>query len=264
MKKKISCRVLSQKMIAKNIYDLKVESELAKDAVPGQFAGIYTGDGSMLLPRPISICGADKEQGILRFVYRIQGKGTAFFSGLKEGDRLDILGPLGNGYPIEEAVGKRAVLIGGGIGVPPLLEMAKRLSELDADKAPSAIDIVMGYRDSETFLSDEFKKYGNLIIATDDGSVGVHGTVTDALKEKAVTDGVIYACGPMPMLRGLASYAGEHEMKAYISLEEHMACGVGACLGCIVKTREVDGHSHVKNARICTDGPVFDAEELDL
>jgi dihydroorotate dehydrogenase electron transfer subunit len=175
-----------------------------------------------------------------------------------------ILGPLGNGFPIDKAAGKRAVVIGGGIGVPPLLETAKRMSELDGAEAPSKISAVMGYRNSDTFLSDELSKYAQMHIASEDGSVGTKGNVIDAMKNDNVECDVIFACGPMPMLKGIKAYAESIGAKAYLSLEERMACGVGACLGCVCKTKEVDEHSHVHNARICTDGPVFDADDLDL
>ncbi|WP_027203250.1 dihydroorotate dehydrogenase electron transfer subunit [Butyrivibrio fibrisolvens] len=263
-KKKVSAKVISQKILADGIYDLRLETEITEDAVPGQFVGVYTDDKSSLLPRPISICGVDKEKNELRLVYRVVGKGTDLFSKLSEGDQVDVLGPLGNGYPMEEAAGKTAILMGGGIGVPPLLELAKRLTRLPEDKRPKDIKIVMGYRNNQTFLADEFRKYAELYIATDDGSLGTHGTVIDALNEQNIEGDVIYTCGPMPMLRGIKKYAAEHNMKAYLSLEEKMACGVGACLGCVVATKEKDAHSHVNNARICTDGPVFDADVVDI
>jgi dihydroorotate dehydrogenase electron transfer subunit len=264
MKKKICAEVLSQMMLADGIYDLRFRTGIAKNACPGQFVGVYPSDGSMLLPRPISICSADADKEELRLVYRVAGKGTLEFSSLKRGDRAYLLGPLGNGYPLDEAAGRTAVLIGGGIGVPPLLQTAITLNSLADENRPERIVIIMGYRNEQTFLADEFRKQGELIIATDDGSTGVHGTVIDAMKQYGITDGVIYACGPMPMLKGIKAYAAEAGMKAWISLEERMACGVGACLGCVVKTRHEDAHSHVNNARLCTDGPVFDAEEVDI
>lgn len=263
-KQKERATVISQKILADGIYDLRFETSIAKDAVPGQFIGVYTDDKSSLLPRPISICGVNKDKNELRLVYRVVGKGTDLFSKLSEGDHVDVLGPLGNGYPMDEAAGKRVILMGGGIGVPPLLELAKRLSKLPDGERPKEINIVMGYRNDQTFLADEFRKYAELYIATDDGSLGTHGTVMDALKEQKIEGDVIYTCGPMPMLRGIKQYAAEHHMKAYLSLEERMACGVGACLGCVVATKEKDAHSHVNNARICTDGPVFDADVVNI
>lgn len=257
-KMKKEAKVLSQKLLADGIFDLWLETEIAKDTCSGQFVGVYTVNKAALLPRPISVCEVNKEKTAIRLVYRVVGTGTAEFALYQPGDYMMILGPLGNGFPLEKAEGKKVVLMGGGIGVPPLLETAKRLSE------GTDVITVMGYRNSETFLSDEFEKYSRLYIASDDGSVGTKGNVIDALKENKIDCDVIFACGPMPMLRGIKAYASEKGIKAYLSLEERMACGVGACLGCICKTKKVDDHSHVKNARICTDGPVFDADDLDM
>lgn len=255
-KKKVTAKVVSQQQIAAGIYDMWLETELAAGAKPGQFICLYTHDASTLLPRPISICEADREQGRLRIVYRVAGKGTGEFSAYVTGDSVEILGCLGNGFPVEEGKGKKVFLMGGGIGVPPILQLAR---ELEADK-----QIVVGYRDRQTFLQQDLEQNGQVYIATEDGSVGTRGNVMDAIRENGLEADVIFACGPMPMLRAIKRYAEEKNIPAYISLEEHMACGVGACLGCVVKTKEVDHHSHVHNARICTDGPVFEAKEVDI
>ena len=258
-KAKIEARVLSQSILAEGIYDMWLETELAMDAHPGQFVGVYPANKATLLPRPISICEVDKEKSALRLVYRVVGSGTAEFALYQPGDIIMILGILGNGFPLEAAEGKRVVVMGGGIGVPPLLQTAKELSQKGTE-----VTAVMGYRNEETFLSDDFKKYAKMVIATEDGSVGTKGNVIDAMNENCVECDVILACGPMPMLRAIKKYAQDKGIKAYISLEERMACGVGACLGCVCKTKEVDHHSHVHNARICTDGPVFDAEDVEI
>lgn len=255
-KKKVMATVVSQKAIAESIYDLWLETELASDVHPGQFIAVYPKNAATLLPRPISICEADKEKGRLRLVYRVAGKGTEEFSSYREGDTVDILGILGNGFPLDKAKGKKVFLMGGGIGIPPLLQLAK---ELDAEK-----QIILGYRNNDLFLREDLGHYGNVYLATEDGSVGSRGNVMDAIKENGLTADVIMACGPMPMLRAIKKYADENGIEAYISLEERMACGVGACLGCVCKTKEVDHHSHVHNARICTDGPVFEANEVDI
>ncbi len=255
-KKKLTAMVTSQKEIAPGIFDMWIATELAKGAVPGQFICLYPKDKSTLLPRPISICEADKEKELLRIVYRVAGKGTAEFSAYKEGDTVEVLGTLGNGFPVEEATGKKVFLMGGGIGIPPMLELAKNMQ---ADK-----QIIVGYRDDKTFLREDLEANGTVYIATEDGSVGTKGNVMDAIRENALSADMIYACGPMPMLRAIKKYAEEANIPAYISLEEHMACGVGACLGCVVKTKEKDHHSHVHNARICTDGPVFEAREVEI
>lgn len=260
-KRKVTATVVSQEMLSEGIYDLRVQTDLAKDALAGQFAALYPADRSTLLPRPISICEADGDEEILRMVYRIAGKGTQEFSGLKSGDAIELLGVLGNGFPIGEAAGKKVVLMGGGIGIPPMLGLARALKE--ADQA-AEIHAVLGYRNADLFLAKEFEAYAQVHIATEDGSVGVKGNVLTLMAEEKLGADVIMACGPMPMLRAIAAYAKENGCRAFVSLEERMACGVGACLGCVAKTKEIDHHSHVKNARICTDGPVFDVEVLDL
>ena len=152
--------------------------------------------------------------------------------------------------------GKKVFLMGGGIGIPPMLQLAK---EINAQK-----QIVVGYRNQDLFLQDDLSRNGEVYIATEDGSVGSKGNVMDAIRENGLQADVIMACGPMPMLRAIKKYAEENGIEAYISLEERMACGVGACLGCVCKTKEVDHHSHVNNARICTDGPVFEAKEVNI
>ncbi len=255
MKKKESALVLEQSCLAKDIYSMWIETNMAADAKPGQFICLYPKDASTLLPRPISICEVDAQKTKLRIVYRIAGKGTLEFSTYQKGDQVAILGTLGNGFPIEKAEGKTVFLIGGGIGIPPMLETAK---SFQGEKK-----IIVGYRD-ELFLEKELAENGDLYLATEDGSHGTKGTVIDAMVENNLQGQLIFACGPMPMLRAVKKFAQEHQMEAYLSLEEKMACGVGACLGCVCKTKEVDHHSHVHNTRICTDGPVFNAEEVDI
>lgn len=255
-KKKEVGRVISQKEIAPDIYDMWIETSLAVQAKPGQFIAVYPKSESTLLPRPISICETDKEQGRLRIVYRIAGKGTKEFSGYQEGEEIGVMGTLGNGFPLDAAKGKKVFLMGGGIGVPPILQLAK---ELSCEK-----QIIAGYRDSHLFLKEDLEKYGSFYAATEDGSAGTKGNVMDAIRKQGLEADVIYACGPMPMLRAIKQYAQEKGIEAYISLEERMACGVGACLGCVCKTTKKDEHSHVNNARICTDGPVFEAKEVDI
>ena len=211
------------------------------------------------IPRPISICEIDKENGRLRVVYRVTGPktGTEEFSKLKAGDIIPVIGPLGNGFPYEKAEGKKVFLMGGGIGVPPILELAK---QMDCEKK----QIVVGYRDAQTFLKEEFEQNGELYISTEDGSVGTKGNVMDAIRENALEADMIYACGPTPMLRAIKQYAEENGIECYISLEERMACGIGACLACVCKSKEKDAHSNVNNKRICKDGPVFLSTEVEI
>ncbi len=254
MKVKEKAKVIDQQNLAEGVYSMVLSTKAAEYAIPGQFISIFSNNGSKLLPRPISICEIDKNAGTLRVVYRVVGEGTTEFSKLTAGDEIEIMGPLGNGFPLE---GDKAIVVGGGIGVPPMLELAKQLS--------GTVTAVMGYRNDDMFLTEEFTDVASeLIIATDDGSVGVHGTVVDAMKENELNADVIYACGPKPMLRGVAEYAKEHGIKCYVSMEERMACGVGACLGCVCQSTEKDDHSHVNNKRVCKDGPVFLSTEVVL
>lgn len=253
-KRKETAVVYKQQEIATEIYDMWITTSLAAQAKPGQFISVYTHDKSALLPRPISICETDREKNRLRLVYRVAGKGTAEFSTCKAGDRLDILGVLGNGFPVDKAKGKRVFLMGGGIGIPPMLELAKAMDEKK--------QILLGYRNKDLFLEGDLAEYGDVYVATEDGSVGTKGNVMDIIKAYSLHADVIMACGPMPMLRAIKKYAAENGIEAYISLEERMACGVGACLGCVCRTTKVDAHSHVHNARICTEGPVFEAGEV--
>ncbi len=257
-KKKETAKVYKQQQIAPGIYDMWISTTLAHQAKPGQFISVYTQDKSALLPRPISICETDTANDRLRIVYRVAGKGTAEFSRYKTGRRVDILGTLGNGFPLEKAEGKRLFLMGGGIGIPPMLAVAK------AVRGAASVDVIVGYRDKELFLAEDLAKYAPVHIATEDGSAGTKGNVMNVIEEEQLEADVIFACGPMPMLRAIKQYAAQKGIEAYISLEERMACGVGACLGCVVRTRQVDHHSHVNNARICTDGPVYAAEDVDI
>lgn len=247
--------VVSQERIAEGIYSMWLATEnIAANAKAGQFISMYTNEADKLLPRPISICEIDAAKGQLRVVYRVTGEhtGTEKFSQMKAGETLEILGPLGNGFTKET---KKAFLIGGGIGIPPMLELAK---ELDCEK-----QIIAGYKD-ELFLTEDLEKYGELYIATEDGSAGTKGNVMDAVRENALTADVIYACGPTPMLRAIKAYAGENGILCYLSMEERMACGIGACLACVCKSKDIDDHSHVHNKRVCKEGPVFLSTEVEL
>ncbi|MGN0243870.1 MAG: dihydroorotate dehydrogenase electron transfer subunit [Lachnospiraceae bacterium] len=252
-REKVQAMILSHDNIADGIMKMVLSApKAAADAKAGQFISVYCHDGSRLLPRPISLCEIDREAGTLTIVYRIAGGGTKEIATYKPGSFVAILGPLGNGFYQKE---KKAILIGGGIGIPPMLQLAK---ELTCEK-----EIVLGYRD-ELFLKEEFEVYGHVSVASEDGKHGVKGNVMDAIREYGITGDVIYACGPTPMLKAIKEYALANQIECQISLEERMACGIGACLGCVCQSKEVDHHTHVHNKRICKDGPVFYAEEVEL
>ncbi len=282
MKYREYAKVLECVRIGNDIFSLKLAAEkIAAAAMPGQFVSVYANDSARLLPRPISVCEADATGGILRLVFRIAGAGTKEFSQLEKGDSVMLVGPLGNGFPLERAQAKRVFLIGGGIGIPPMLELAKRLTSSDgagapgnpaaADLAESApgspaeraadVKAILGYRD-ERFLLEDFPC--DTVVATEDGSFGTKGTVLDAIRANGLGADVIYACGPVPMLRALKQYALENGTECWLSMEEKMACGIGACLSCVCRSTKIDEHSQVKNKRVCTEGPVFLSTEIEL
>ena len=253
-KKQIMAQITGLTEITKDIYSMWINvGEIAREAVPGQFVSLYCTGGDLLLPRPISICEIQGEEGLLRLVFRVVGKGTSQFSKMQVGESISVLGPLGNGFPLKEG---KAICIGGGIGIPPMLQLAKEL--------PGDVTVVLGYRDNDMFLKEEFEPYANVVVSTEDGSFGTKGNVIDAIKENNLEASVIYACGPTPMLRGVKEYGEGMDIETYLSLEEKMACGIGACLGCVCKSKNLDGHSHVHNKRVCFDGPVFLSKEVEL
>lgn len=254
-------RIHSKEYLTEDIVSMWIDAaEIAQRSIAGQFVSVYCDSRSELLPRPISICDADATEGRIRLVFRVVGKGTAEFAKKEEGCGIDIVGPLGNGYDTsyaadEKIIDKKIIIIGGGIGIPPMLKLSKTIA--------GTKNIVLGYRD-KLFMKDDFEGYGSIYIATDNGSAGTKGTVIDAIYENNIKGDIIYACGPLPMLRAVKEYAVKMNIPAWISLEERMACGIGACLACVCKSTDIDSHSMVKNKRICKDGPVFDAREVDF
>jgi len=241
--------VFEQQKLAEGIYSMwLVCGEIAAEARPGQFVELYCKDSERKMGRPISICEADKERGLIRIVYRIAGAGTKEFSGLNASDEITVFGPLGNGY---DRLNGNAILVGGGIGVPPMLELAKQTK--------GNVTVVLGYRDAQMFLKEDFEKYAKVVIATEDGSYGTKGTVIDAMKKENVTGDYLCACGPTPMLKALQQYAEAEGLETYLSLEERMICGIGICLGCAVAIKTEDGFTY---KRVCKDGPVFRGKEI--
>ncbi|MDR0991795.1 MAG: dihydroorotate dehydrogenase electron transfer subunit [Ruminococcus sp.] len=234
-------KIKSLKKLTPTIYDVSVEApDIAASAKPGQFLQV-TAPG-FFLPRPISICGADGST--VRFVFEVRGGGTAAISELQ--GEITLFGPLGNGFPDSFS---DICLVGGGIGTPPLLFCAERFSVKKA---------ILGYRDkSAVILEDDFKKLTKTEICTDNGSYGTSGYAPEALKKHLETEtpGAVFACGPGVMLTAVADKCSEKKIPAYLSTEERMACGAGACLGCAIKTRS-------GNKRVCKDGPVFEAGEI--
>lgn len=239
------CELTAAGQIAGDVYDFRLHCpELAALAEPGQFAQIYLPGHT--LRRPISICGIDRERGELRFVFQVRGQGTAELAAYRAGDKLEILAPLGNGFPIDRT--KKTLLIGGGIGVPPLLGAAHALG--------AGAVAVLGFRNKDAvILEEDFRAAGaKVLIATDDGSYGHHGLVTELAQNEDFD--VLMACGPGPMLKAAKALAQAKAAAGYLSLEQRMACGVGACLGCAVAL--VDGTGKEYYGHVCKDGPVFE------
>lgn len=252
--------VLAADRLAEEICSLVLRVGFAGRVGAGQFVSLFSQDGAKLLPRPISVCGADPVKGEIRLVFRIAGAGTREMASLRPGSRIGVMGPLGNGFPLEKLAGKKVLLLGGGIGIPPMLMLGRALKETGNTEVVCAA----GYRTADTYLLEELRETGRVLVSTDDGSLGVKGTVLDAVRADGLIPEVICACGPKPMLKAVKEYAAQLGAPAWISLEERMACGVGVCLGCVTKTVGQDAHSMVHNARVCTDGPVFAAEEVAL
>ncbi|MFW5648513.1 MAG: dihydroorotate dehydrogenase electron transfer subunit [Candidatus Alkaliphilus sp. MAG34] len=245
--------IVEQKQIAENIFSMKLQcGEIAETALSGQFVNLYSKEKDMLLPRPISICEIDKKEGIITLVYAVVGRGTESFSHLKKGDTIKVLGPLGNGFKMEEGITVH-MLVGGGIGVPPLVELSKHLK--------GKVYAFLGFAE-HPILVKELESYGaEVFVATEDGSVGFKGNVVELLNKKDIKGDMIYSCGPKPMLRAVSKWAGERGIGAQVSMEERMACGIGVCLGCTCKTKK-ENEKDWQNRKVCTDGPVFWSEEV--
>ncbi|MCM3726011.1 dihydroorotate dehydrogenase electron transfer subunit [Neobacillus cucumis] len=249
------CKVLSQKEIASDIFELTIHGDLvSKINAPGQFVHLKVSNGlDPLLRRPISISSYDTEQNSLTMIYRKEGKGTSMLAELRPGMHVDILGPLGNGFPVEEvSTGDTALLVGGGIGVPPLYELSNQL----VAKGVKVIHVLGFQTVSAVFYEEEFLKNGETYVATVDGSYGRRGFVTDVMKELQFD--CIYTCGPTPMLRAIEQ--NYQDKKVFLSLEERMGCGIGACFACVCKKK--DDPTGVSYKKVCSDGPVFRAGEV--
>lgn len=253
-KAKTIAYVVSQKELAPDIYSLWIKTDSLNGIKPGQFYYFFPKDSAHILGRPISICEYDLNESKVRFVYQKKGHGTTELSLLEEGDSVSIMGPLGNGFPIEDT--SHSVLIGGGMGIAPLLGVAKQLK--------SKAIAVLGYRDIPFMVEDYIDAGCKVLIASEHGISGIKGNVVDALKKEDIHSITAYSCGPMPMLKAVCEYGKEHEIDTYVSLEERMGCGIGACLGCVTPSVKANDHYMVKKLCICKDGPVFHSTEVIL
>ena len=258
MRVKVKCELLKKEKIIDGIYKFSVKApDIAKDAKPGQFLEVKVSEtGEPFLRRPISIFNINGD--MIEFIFQVKGRGTELLAEREEGDLIDIMGPLGFGTFKVQEYGKVAI-IGGGIGTYPLYELAKELK----DKAD--VTMYMGFRNKDLVtLEKEFEEVSNkLVLTTDDGSYKEKGFAINFLKEdcKKEKPDMIFACGPLPMLKAVKEFATQEDIPCQISLEERMGCGIGACLGCAVKVRTGED---TKYGHVCKDGPVFNASDVEI
>ena len=239
-------KIILNEEIVPGIYKMVVEDY--NSVRPGQFYMLKL-EGETLLPRPVSIC--EKNEDTIIFLYAVVGKGTKEYTKLKEGDYINLIGPLGNGFNVNDNLG-RVALVSGGIGTAPMLEVAKKLREYNN---ASELDLYAGFRD-DIYLVEDINKYtDNTYISTNSGKYGHKGFITDILKVENYD--TVLCCGPEIMMKKVVDMCKDKNVKIYVSMEKHMSCGVGACLVCTCKTKE-------GNKRTCKDGPVFDGYYVEL
>jgi dihydroorotate dehydrogenase electron transfer subunit len=244
--------ILERRQLGESYFSLVLgHGGMMQHIAPGQFVELQVeGEPKVMLRRPISIHDVDEKEGTMTLLIQIVGNGTRRLAELKEGDKLNVVYPLGHGFSLDLAAGSRAVLVGGGAGTAPLLHLSKVLKAKGVD-----CTIILGGRTESLIpVRDAFAAYGRLCIATDDGSLGHHGLVTQHPAFGEHYD-MVYTCGPTPMMKAVARSAAERGLRCEVSLENMMACGVGACLCCVTDTDQ--GHRCV-----CKDGPVFDISTL--
>lgn len=250
--------IVSQKEIAPRIYELILSGKLVQEMkTPGQFLHLKVGDEAHVLRRPISIAKIDQSSQTCTLIYRTEGFGTKWFAALKTGGKLDVMGPLGNGYDLRFAkAGQKALVIGGGIGIPPMYELSRALTSRGVE-----VFQYLGFASKQDqFYLPEFRALGETYVSTDDGSDGMKGHVGQLIEKYPLEAEMVFACGNLNMLKALSNKFSQVP-HAYFSLEARMACGVGACYGCTVAAASDPLH---KNFRVCKDGPIFEMKEVEL
>lgn len=249
--------VVGQREVAPRIFEMVLSGQMVQNMAVGQFLHLRVPDPSKLLRRPISICELDKEKKQVTIVYRVERAGTAILSTLKAGDIIDTMGPQGNGFDLSVLeAGQHALLIGGGIGVPPLVETAKQLHAKGVQ-----VTSVIGFATKDAvILEEKLRSYGDVYVTTDDGSYGIKGYVSTVIDNFDWLPDAVYSCGAPGMLK-YVDQKFENHPHAYLSMESRMACGMGACYACVVPVRDVDVSV---NKRVCEDGPVFETGSISL
>ena len=245
-------KILANEAINANVKRMVIEApQIAEAAQPGQFVHVKKPDSVNFLRRPFSIADADRENGTITLIYRIVGKGTAEYAAMKVGEAFSILGPIGNGFALKDG---RPLLVGGGVGIAPLIYLSRQLK----DKKP--ILLIGGKNKDEVFWEKYLQEFADKIyITTDDGSVGFKGFTVQLLPQILAENNIehIYTCGPNIMMEGVAKLAHEQDIDCQVSLEKRMACGIGVCLGCTFEDKLTG-----KRRKVCTEGPVFASKEV--
>lgn len=256
-------KIIKNVCLVDNIWEMVIESkEIAKMAKAGQFVNVrvaYEGNDP-LLRRPISLCDVNAEMGLITLVYAVIGRGTKLMSEMTVGRTVETIGPVGNGFPINgdsiDLRGKSVAVVGGGIGTAPLLQLTKELKSLGVDPAA-----YLGFR-GNSYKVEEFQFFCDTVtVATENGCEGFTGFVTEPFADKVKDFDVVYSCGPEIMMRRVAEICRKAGVKLYVSMEERMGCGIGACLVCVCKTK-ADNENGWHHSKVCTDGPIFLAEEV--
>ena len=254
-------KVLKNDLITDDVYDLHLHApEQVQKAKVGQFLSIYTGSEAMLLPRPLSICEIDTKNGVFRVVYKAIGAGTQNIASFKPGDQARLLGAHGSSYKITDGH-KKFAIVGGGLGVPPMLALAQKIR---AEVPEAKISVFLGFRSKEQVILDkDFETVADEVhVATDDGSFGTKGNAIELLRAHGGSNAdTLFGCGPHIMLKFLFKFADEFNLPCHVSIEERMACTVGACLACVCKI-VWDSPEGFAYRRVCSTGPVFNAKEL--
>lgn len=250
-------RIVAKHQLTQDVFEFVLEGDLVNEHIKaGQFLNIKVPREDLILRRPISISSIHVDKRQLTIVLRAQGEGTQSICKQEVGETLDVLGALGHGFPIDSVqAGQQVLIVGGGIGIPPLLEVSKQLSNKGAK-----LTILLGFQTcASVFYEDVFRLYGQVWISSDDGSIGSHGTVetilNDQLKDRVFD--AVFACGPIGLNR-MINERYQYHSHAYISLEERMACGIGACAACTCQKANTDS----ENVKVCSDGPVFKTNEV--
>lgn len=251
--------ILDNRQIAEDIFSMTLRGGLVRQMEqPGQFLHIKPSKGILpLLRRPISICSVDLKKEEVTVVYRAQGEGTRLMASMKSGDEMDVLGPLGHGFPTAQLANQdQVLLVGGGVGVPPLYYLSQQLVSRGIQ-----VTHILGFQAQQnTFLIPEFEALGETYVTTMDGSAGHKGLVSDLFDQWPKTGWAsIFSCGPIPMLKAVEDYFRDQQ-HVYLSLEQRMGCGIGACFACVCPTAEHE----TSYRKVCSDGPVFKAGEVML